>query len=139
MFDSDINYDKFDIEDLDHRDDLLKALRFVQGVLHSLNRRKGWWNEESARHPLMTPTRMMLIVSEVSEAMEAERTDAMDDKLPHHLGKTVELGDAVIRVFDLGGGEGLPIPEAIVEKCLVNWRRADHDPANRAKKGGKKW
>ena len=37
----------------------------------------------------------MLIVSEIAEAMEGERKDLMDDKLPHRKMAEVELADAL--------------------------------------------
>lgn len=49
---------------------------------------------------------LMLIVSEISEAMEAERKSLMDDHLPHRRGAEVELADAVIRLLDMNAGYG---------------------------------
>lgn len=73
----------------------------------------------------------------ISRAMESNRKKYMDDKLPHRTGLEVELADAVIRIFDLGGGMGLDIAGAIVEKLEFNRNRLDHKPENRAKEGGK--
>jgi NTP pyrophosphatase (non-canonical NTP hydrolase) len=81
----------------------------------------------------------MLIVSEVAEAMEADRKGLMDDKLPHRSGLEVELADAVIRIFDLAGAKGLDIGNAIMEKILYNMSREDHKVENRMKAGGKKY
>ena len=63
----------------------------------------------------------------------------MDDKLPHRPMLEVELADAVIRIFDMGGGLGLDIPGAIAEKLAYNAGRADHKIENRAAEGGKKF
>jgi len=82
---------------------------------------------------------LMLIVSEVAEAMEADRKGLMDDKLPHRSGLEVELADAVIRIFDLAGAKGLDIGNAIMEKILYNMSREDHKVENRMKAGGKKY
>lgn len=46
----------------------------------------------------------MLFVSEVAEAMEGERKNLMDDKLPHRRMAEVEIADVLIRVFDYAGG-----------------------------------
>ena len=43
----------------------------------------------------------MLIVSELSEAMEGHRKDQMDDKLPHRKMVEVELVDCLIRLLDM--------------------------------------
>ncbi len=46
----------------------------------------------------------MLVVSELVEAMEGERKDLMDDKLPHRKMAEVEMADAAIRILDFMGG-----------------------------------
>ncbi len=82
---------------------------------------------------------LMLIVSELSEALEGHRKDLMDDKLPHRKMFEVELADVLVRVFDLAGGYGLDLDGAFEEKMLVNATRADHKIENRLKAGGKKY
>lgn len=94
----------------------------------------GWWNKERE-----VGTSLMLIVSEISEAMEAARKNLMDDKLTHRKGVEVELGDAVIRICDFAGKYGLDLSGAILEKIEYNLHRADHKLENRAKEGGKAW
>lgn len=84
-------------------------------------------------------TMLMLIVSEISEAMEGDRKNLMDDHLPHRLMAEVELADAVIRIFDLAGREGYDLQGAIMEKIQYNRTRADHKIENRLKDGGKKY
>lgn len=84
-------------------------------------------------------TLLMLIVSEVAEAMEGERKDLMDDKLPHRKMAEVELADAVIRIFDYCGLHGYDIQSAVIEKMEYNLTRPDHKRENREKGGGKKW
>lgn len=82
---------------------------------------------------------LMLIVSEVAEAMEGERKSKMDDHLPHRPSAEVELADAVIRIMDYCGRWNYDLAGAIMEKLEYNARRADHKPENRAKDGGKKF
>ncbi len=81
--------------------------------------------------------KLCLSHSEISEAMEGHRKNLMDDKLPHRSMLEVELADAIIRIFDLGGALNLDIPGAIIEKMEFNKTRPDHKPENRAKEGGK--
>ena len=64
-----------------------------------------------------------LIHSELSEALEADRKDLMDDKLPHRKGREVELADAVIRIFDCAADNDMDIHGAVMEKMAYNATR----------------
>lgn len=97
----------------------------------------GWWDQ--ADNPLVVPTKIALVHSELSEALEAHRKDDMDDKLPHHPGVAVELADAVIRILDLCGHLNIDLGSILAEKAAYNAQRSDHKPENRSKKGGKKY
>ena len=85
------------------------------------------------------PEKLMLIVSEIAEAMEGHRKGLMDDKLPARPMLEVELADAVIRIFDLGGGLSLDLGGAIAEKLAYNATREDHSLEHRKAEGGKKF
>jgi hypothetical protein len=80
---------------------------------------------------------LMLMVSELSEAMEGIRKGLMDDKLPHRTMEEVELADALIRIFDYAGNFGLDIEGAYQEKRQYNAQRHDHSFEARAAVGGK--
>ncbi|WZE63570.1 pyrophosphatase [Maribacter phage Panino] len=82
---------------------------------------------------------LCLIHSEISEAMEGERKDLMDDHLPHRPMAEVELADALIRIMDYAGRWGYDIGGAVVEKMNYNANREDHKLENRTKDGGKKF
>ncbi len=82
---------------------------------------------------------LMLIVSEIAEAMEGERKGLMDDKLPHRPMAEVEMADALIRIADYCGRWGYDLGGAVVEKMAYNANRADHKIENRLKEGGKKF
>lgn len=80
---------------------------------------------------------LMLIVSELAEAMEGHRKNLPDDKLPHRPMFEVEIADAFIRLFDLCAGKGLDLGGAFEEKMAYNAERADHKIENRLAPGGK--
>lgn len=87
-------------------------------VCHDAARCKGFWEE-----PTAIGTRLMLVVSELGEAMEAVRTDAFDQHLPERKGLEVELADAVIRICDIAGGLDLDLQGAVLEKLIYNQSR----------------
>lgn len=82
---------------------------------------------------------LMLIVSEISEAMEGERKSLMDDHLRNRPMVEVELADAIIRIMDYCGRWGYDINGAVEEKLEYNSNRTDHKIENRLANGGKKW
>lgn len=102
----------------------------------------GWWKTLSDGQPVTAnpyafSNKLMLTVSELSEAMEGDRKSLMDDKLPHRTMREVELADAVIRIFDMAGGFELDLAGAIAEKLAFNAQRPDHKIENRQADGGK--
>ena len=119
---------------------LITAGDILTRTCHEAALASGWWTDENHNLVLYnTAEKLILIVTEVSDAMEADRKGAQDQHLPHRTGLEVELSDAVIRIFDLAGRMGLDLGTTIGEKLLYNSTRADHKPANRKKPGGKKY
>lgn len=108
-------------------------------LCHGMAVTSGWHHDIHTGKPIdrNTGELICLMHSELSEAMEADRKGLMDDKLPNRLGIEVELADAVIRIFDFAGVNGLDLGGAIVEKVRFNSQRADHKPENRRLAGGK--
>lgn len=118
------------------------AADFLQNICHDAAKQAGWWNDLNTGEPIINRPhcvgeKLMLIVSEVAEAMEGHRKDLMDDKLPHRKMIEVELADAVIRIFDLAGAMNLDMGGAIAEKMSFNATRDDHKLENRKAAGGK--
>lgn len=118
----------------------------MQDICHDLARNAGWWTDIttgdlfSYQHIVdMVPTKLMLTVSELSEAMEAHRKNLMDDKLEHRHGLEVELADALIRIYDLGGALGFDLGATMAEKLRYNASRRDHTIAVRRENSGKKY
>lgn len=110
---------------------------------HEAAFKAGWWIKTDGTdvrdNPMCFSQKLMLIVSELAEAMEGDRKDLMDDKLPHRKMREVELADAFIRVCDTAGAYGFDLGGAVEEKMAYNAKRADHQPENRAKAGGKSY
>lgn len=104
---------------------------------------KHWWKNPNGSdvrdNPLAFSNKLCLIHSEISEALEGDRKNKMDDHLPHRPAREVELADALIRICDLAGAYKLDLGGAVAEKMLYNAQRADHKPENRAAVDGKKY
>ena len=123
----------------------------VAAAAHYAAATSGWWKDTETgqdvrswpkKHlDLWISAKLMLIVTEVAEAMEGHRKGVMDDKLPHLPMFMVELADAVIRIGDLAGGlqaqSGVTLGQCITEKMAYNAQRADHKIENRLAAGGK--
>ncbi len=61
-------------------------------------------------------TKLMLIVSELGEALEALRNDNIDNFKE-------ELADVVIRLGDLCGAMGIDLENEVMRKMLINSKR----------------
>jgi NTP pyrophosphatase (non-canonical NTP hydrolase) len=114
-------------------------LNDLSKICHQAN--KKWWFDPATGELLKRNKgeMLMLMVSEISEAMEGERKDLMDDKLPHRKMVEVELADLLIRTMDYCGAYSLDIGGALVEKMSYNATRADHTYAARLAPNGKRF
>ena len=78
---------------------------------HAIAKEKGFWDKERN-----TGEALMLIVTELGEAMEGYRKQDHDNFRE-------ELADTFIRLFDLCGGMGIDIEKEIVLKSEKNKAR----------------
>lgn len=110
-------------------------------LCHGASMAAGWWTDKEGNsitlNPMCFSNKLCLVHSEISEAMEGDRKDLMDDKLPHRKMAEVELADAVIRIMDLAGAYNMDLGGAIVEKMAYNAIRPDHKKEAREAEGGK--
>lgn len=115
------------------------AINSLSELCHGLSKEAGWWKgaDQGDINLETACTKLLLVVTEIAEATEGLRKNSMDDKLRHRKMVEVELGDAIIRIFDLAGRMGLDLGGATYEKLVYNTVREDHKPENRAKSDGK--
>lgn len=118
---------------------LINTFEDLSNTIHQLN--KQWWVDLETGEPIKRNVGelLMLVVSEVAEAMEGDRKQLQDDKLPHRKMLEVELADAVIRILDMAGGLNLDLGGAIYEKLVYNQSRQDHSIEHRKSDNGKKY
>lgn len=116
-----------------------KTLNDYAVECHTANEK--WWIDIRTGQPLERNKGELICLmhSELSEAMEGERKNLMDDKLPHRRMAEVELVDALIRIFDYAGAFGYDLQGAYVEKMAYNASREDHKHEARLLADGKKW
>lgn len=106
--------------------------------IHQLNHK--WWHDRDGNPVERNKGELICLMhSELSEAMEGERKDLMDDHLPDRKMAEVEMADTIIRILDYCGAYGYDIQGALEEKLLYNQHRSDHKHEAREKEGGKKF
>jgi NTP pyrophosphatase (non-canonical NTP hydrolase) len=100
-----------------------------------------WWKDPATGETVERNIgeMLMLIVSEIAEAMEGHRKSLPDDKLPHRSMFDVELVDALIRIFDLAGHLDIDVERIYQEKMQYNSTRVDHTFAARMEAHGKRY
>ncbi len=88
-----------------------RSLTELCELCHSIAKEKGFWDEERN-----IGEALMLVVTEVAEAMEAHRHQDEDNFRE-------ELADTFIRLMDLCGGLNIDIEEEIYQKSMKNKKR----------------
>src|ERR1700722_20008569 len=74
----------------------IDSLQYLTSLIYGHNKEVGWWDE-----PRTVAHCLALIHSEISEALEGDRKNLMDDHLPHRKMIEVELADAMIHISHL--------------------------------------
>lgn len=93
------------------------AFAMLQQSIHAWNDVQGFWASDN------TGEKLILMVPEIAEAMEGDRKNLMDDKVPKRTMLEVELADILIRIFGFAGRHKLDLAGALFEKMLVNLDR----------------
>lgn len=84
----------------------------------------GQENDEARANPYIVSTKLMLIVSELAEAMEDVRDGNWDiNLLDHPTGFPIELADVMIRLTNLAEWMEIDLEEAIQIKQAYNETR----------------
>jgi hypothetical protein len=70
-----------------------------------------WWKDPKTGQPIERDRDQLLILinSELIEAMEGERKSLMDDHIPHRRMAEVEMADTLIRIMDFCGKHAIPL------------------------------
>lgn len=103
----------------------LGPLNALADEVHAANA-KWWYRADGTRMERNKGELLMLVVTEVAEAMEGERKNLMDDKLPHRRMAEVEIVDAIVRLLDYACAQGYDLDAAYHEKMAFNAQREDH-------------
>lgn len=109
----------------------MKTIRKWSDEIHQNAVEHGWWENGSRNIPEL----LMLVVSEVSEALEAFRRDEMETYYTSEgkpEGFWTELSDAVIRIMDLAGAYNVDLEHVIVLKHEYNKTRSYRHGGKRA-------
>lgn len=87
----------------------------MQDKCHAIAVKKGWWDDNRE-----FPTLMMLVVTELSEAVQEDRKHEYPDI---DLKVETEVADAFIRLFDMCGRWFPTIEDTIIAKMKINEKR----------------
>lgn len=97
----------------------IQSTKLIQQECHDNAVAKGFWEHlKGLKTETVVAEKLMLIVSEASEALEGVRKDGV---LKSNLGE--ELADICIRVFDLAGHFEIDLGNEIIVKMGVNSSR----------------
>ena len=100
----------------------VEAINSMTNHVHATARQHGFWNTDEQAN---LGTKIALLHSEVSELLEAIRTEGkpMSEKLPELPLAAEELADIIIRTMDIAHYIGVQLGDAIVQKARYNTQR----------------
>lgn len=103
----------------------LETMENLQRNLHQNSKAHGFWDATDNPDNVSIPTKLCLIHSEISEALEAYRKgDPPSEKCPGHSHLAEELADAFIRILDLCEHLKIDLARAVLYKAHYNESRS---------------
>lgn len=118
------------MDDMRSDDDLRRdrTILDLTETSHAIAKSKGWWDNSDGTNEHEFPTLLMLVVSEMAEALEEYRMGRGLNEIYFNdkgkpLGVPIEMADAMIRIFDMAGGNGIDLLCAINIKEAYNRHR----------------
>jgi len=115
-------------------------LNELANQVHAANEK--WWQDIEGQPIKRNKGELLaLIHSEISECLEGERKNLMDDKLPQYPMAVVEIVDAMIRQLDYlkGFHPDINVDDVFWAKMKFNATRQDHKHEARKIAGGKQF
>jgi NTP pyrophosphatase (non-canonical NTP hydrolase) len=91
------------------------AFNALAAVVHATNISKGFYDK-----PVEDGTRIALMHSELSEALEGVRKQTWDDHIPEFTSVEAELADTIIRIMDFAKYRELRVAQAVIAKMAYN-------------------
>lgn len=82
-----------------------------------------WFSHIQGFDDMNVPKDLMLVVTELGEACEADRKPGPSGHIPEFTGLEEELADALVRILHMAGKYDLRIGAAFVEKMRYNFSR----------------
>ncbi len=116
-------------------------LNELSKIVHAANIK--WWQDVETGLPIKRNKGELIALqhSELSECLEGERKNLMDDKLPQYPMAVVEQVDCMIRILDYLAGfyPEWNVQEVFEAKMKFNSERQDHKHEARRISGGKQF
>lgn len=101
----------------------------IQRAVHTLSVEKGWYEGVVKNDPAVTQQKLLLVHSEISEAVEELRNGRDPTEVYYNEGSKkpegfpIEMADAVIRIMDVCEANGIDLESAIMLKHAYNKTR----------------
>lgn len=103
----------------------MKTLREIQTAVYQCAVEHGWWEGPFTKTPEATTAKIMLMVTELAEAVEELRNGNAADKVYFGAngkpeGFAIELADCLIRILDQAEHLGIDMEQAVLLKHNYN-------------------